>query len=48
MSELLLVHSAPKTAQFIILEDKPVDITFDDFVKAAGWSDYDLHDGQAR
>ena len=48
MSELLLVNSAPKTEQLIFLEDKPVDITFDDFVNAAGWGDYDLHDGQAR
>ena len=48
MSELLLVNSATKTAKLIILEDKPVDITFDDFVKSAGWGNYDLHDGQAR
>lgn len=48
MSELLLVNSVSKTAQLIILEDKTVDITFDDFVNAAGWGDYDLHDGQAR
>ncbi|MCE2830523.1 MAG: hypothetical protein LW709_02760 [Oxalobacteraceae bacterium] len=48
MSALLLVNSAPQTAQLIILEDKPVDITFDDFVKAASWGDYDLHDGQTR